>query len=133
MLKRTITIAVACALLFQVCGCAAMRKIQPDKMNDDTFYRHITITTVNRHVMDRYKVAVKTDSSTVYLEYKNGEHEEMPVSNVRQIRVMRFSPVKTVASVALLATITGIAVTAIADFFWSLDCCLEGVILFGGG
>ncbi len=118
MLKRSITVVVACALLFQVCGCTTMKLIPQNKINDDTFHRHITITTVNGEVINRHKVAIKTDSSTVFLEYKNGKHEEMAVLNVKQIQVAMFSPVKTVLLVTAGITLAKIIINLVDDLLW---------------
>ncbi|MFC1559291.1 hypothetical protein ACFL39_01740 [Gemmatimonadota bacterium] len=94
MLKRSITVIVVCALLFQVCGCSTIRRIQLDHVAGYMRGREIFIQMQDgdRFSLDMYGAQVVSD--TLYI-FGGSQPVSIAVSNIRELAIKQVDPQKT--------------------------------------
>ncbi|MFC1628916.1 hypothetical protein ACFL3H_07365 [Gemmatimonadota bacterium] len=95
MLKRSIAIALACALLFQVYGCSTIRKIPLE--HGDVYLRgreiFIQMLDGNRLSLDMYGAQIVSDTLHVF---GGSLPVSIAVSGIRELSIKQVDPQKTV-------------------------------------
>ncbi|MFC1539996.1 hypothetical protein ACFL3H_08930 [Gemmatimonadota bacterium] len=110
MLKQSIAVFVACALLFQVCGCSTMRMISVHEVEDGYINGKVLVTTFDGagFVGDQPIAQVRSDTLYIVVE---GQHRLVALSDIKTLYAKKFAPVVTV-----LALIGGAYATFLVSF-----------------
>ena len=109
MLKRSIAVIVACALLVQVCGCTTMQIIPRDSI-DGTIYGHLVIETYGGKIIHSGTRSSQVESDTLYVTVK-GDLEKIPLSEIRVLYRMHSEGITGVKSkLGLIVAFTGIVI-----------------------
>jgi len=118
MLKRVITVCIACTLLLNVFGCTSLSRISRYQLRSTTGGIEgkvsIITRTGDRIDMDRYAPgtitpATKISADTLY-SYSSEQCVQIPMFEIREISVRKFSLIKTLlAGGIVLLTVGSIA------------------------
>ncbi|MFC1629017.1 hypothetical protein ACFL3H_07890 [Gemmatimonadota bacterium] len=114
MLKRTITTVVACALLFQVYGCAVMKMIPLDEVEGE-YLDTVKVTTVYGIEFHSDTDALSVVQSDTLYTQVNGQDEKIPMSTVRIFQTRKSSVVATF--LALSFGLAGFTIVGVM-LFW---------------
>lgn len=95
MLKRTIAVVVACALLLQVAGCTAVSLIPLDETNK-TIWGEIDITMVDGTKINHSWAYSSVRRDTLFI-IDGGKAENIPLSSIGSISARRFHLLRSLA------------------------------------
>ena len=101
MLKRSISIVVVCALLFQICGCTTMTVIPVDEVEEGIIKGKVLVTTVGGFAYENDIRQALVHSDTLYV-WTRGQPRRIALTDISTIKVIRgdnFKPVLIAVSI----------------------------------
>ena len=98
MLKRSVSVVISCALLFQVCGCTTMWLVPLHETEGEYEGKVVVITDVGEVLKSDTCISV-VQSDTLYTKI-NGQDTKIPMSIIRVFQTKRVDAFRTILAVA---------------------------------